>query len=91
VLRSDSTRQPALTEFRGGTENNIGGSGGGGAFPPGFDRSLPIMPAGQLFVAPQVPTENDTPQPQADTPPATETTPSVPFIPSQPTPAVPAN
>ncbi len=25
VLRSDATRQPALTEFRGGTENSIGG------------------------------------------------------------------
>ncbi|MHB1085938.1 MAG: secretin N-terminal domain-containing protein [Thiobacillus sp.] len=25
VLRSDATRQPALTEFRGGTENDIGG------------------------------------------------------------------
>ena len=25
ILRSDSTRQPALTEFRGGTENDIGG------------------------------------------------------------------
>ena len=36
VLRSDATRQPALTEFRGGTENAIGGG-----------LALPFAPAAE--------------------------------------------
>ena len=46
ILRSDSTRQPALTEFRGGTENDIGGgrSGPSLSFRPGAEQTpgLPL-------------------------------------------------
>ena len=43
ILRSDSIRQPALTEFRGGTENTIGG-GLTANFNPILDRNPPVMP-----------------------------------------------
>jgi general secretion pathway protein D len=44
VLRSDATRQPALTEFRGGTENSIGG-GLAAPFMPAMDQTrLPALP-----------------------------------------------
>ena len=47
ILRSDSSRQPALTEFRGGTESDIGGGGSSSpslSFRPGLERTpgLPI-------------------------------------------------
>ena len=45
VLRTDGTLQPALTEFRGGTESDIGG-GSGSAFLPAEDRIPPLPPAG---------------------------------------------
>lgn len=44
VLRSDATRLPALTEFRGGTENAIGG-GLGGPFVPTTEAPPPPQPA----------------------------------------------
>jgi general secretion pathway protein D len=44
VLRSDATRQPALTEFRGGTENAIGG-GLSASFAP-VVAPQPALPAG---------------------------------------------
>jgi general secretion pathway protein D len=43
ILRSDATRQPALTEFRGGTENAIGG---GLASPPQVFETAPPRPGG---------------------------------------------
>ena len=52
VLRSDATRQPALTEFRGGTQNDIGG-GFGVPFSSGLDRTPPVAPTGQLYVPPE--------------------------------------
>lgn len=44
VLRNDATRLPALTEFRGGTENAIGG-GLGGPFAAAADAPPPPPPA----------------------------------------------
>ena len=49
VLRSDATRQPALTEFRGGTENSIGGRltapfGSMPAIATPVQKSLPFTP-----------------------------------------------
>jgi general secretion pathway protein D len=41
VLRNDATRQPALTEFRGGTENDIGG-GLGISFSPILEHARRI-------------------------------------------------
>ena len=46
VLRSDATRQPALTEFRGGTENAIGG-GFAVPYTPGQELSQPPFPPPQ--------------------------------------------
>jgi general secretion pathway protein D len=43
VLRSDATRQPALTEFRGGTENAIGG-GLAAPFTPSAPEQTPPLP-----------------------------------------------
>jgi len=45
VLRSDATRQPALTEFRGGTENAIGG-GLVTPFTPPTEQTPPPSPSG---------------------------------------------
>ncbi|MDP2031423.1 MAG: type II secretion system protein D [Thiobacillus sp.] len=42
VLRSDSTRQPALTEFRGGTENSIGG-GFAAPYSAAFEQTPPVL------------------------------------------------
>jgi general secretion pathway protein D len=44
VLRSDATRQPALTEFRGGTENAIGGGLSAPVAP--VVAQQPALPAG---------------------------------------------
>jgi general secretion pathway protein D len=44
VLRSDATRQPALTEFRGGTENAIGG-GLAAPFAPAVAQTSELPPA----------------------------------------------
>jgi general secretion pathway protein D len=76
VLRSDSTRQPALTEFRGGTENDIGG-GLAVSFTPTLERPLPIQPTGaadDAATAPDTVAAPDTadaiPEPQIPPPPA---------------------
>jgi len=42
VLRSDATRQPALTEFRGGTENSIGG-GFATPYSAAFEQTPPVL------------------------------------------------
>lgn len=42
VLRSDSTRQPALTEFRSGTENAIGG-GLAAPYSAAFEQTPPVL------------------------------------------------
>jgi len=41
VLRSDATRQPAQTEFRGGTENTIGGGLAAAPFAPAMEQMQP--------------------------------------------------
>ncbi|KVW94679.1 secretin N-terminal domain-containing protein [Thiobacillus denitrificans] len=69
VLRSDATRQPALTEFRGGTENAIGGGLVPAPFVVGTELVLPsqlVQPDGipvtpPLLPAPQTPPPTDTP------------------------------
>ncbi|MBT9567750.1 MAG: type II secretion system protein D [Thiobacillus sp.] len=73
VLRSDATLQPALTEFRGGTENDIGG-GLGVVFAP----SAP--PAGRVFAAPDAPDAPEVDSATGDAPPpaALPPTPTVP-------------
>ena len=42
VLRSDATRQPALTEFRSGSENSIGG-GFAAPFSAIFEQTPPVL------------------------------------------------
>ncbi len=74
VLRSDATRQPALTEFRGGTENAIGG-GFSLPFRSNQDRT-PVM-------QPTLPIESPNPEPEAA--PAE----LIPEIPSPPTTFIP--
>ena len=54
VLRSDATRQPALTEFRGGTENDIGG-GLTISFTPELERTSPEQQTEQAFPQPEAP------------------------------------
>ncbi|MHB8982425.1 secretin N-terminal domain-containing protein [Thiobacillus sp.] len=100
VLRSDATRQPALTEFRGGTENAIGRGTGG--FPsPTIDGDPPMQPGGQISVpsdnpaeAPASPDEAPSPvdaipspSPFSDVVPA----PGIPSQPVTPPPAPPPN
>jgi general secretion pathway protein D len=66
VLRSDATRQPALTEFRGGTENAIGG-GLAAPFAPSAEQmpSLPPQPAQPGGMPPALPVDAQ-PLPPAD-------------------------
>ncbi len=78
VLRSDSTRQPALTEFRGGTESDIGGSGANLSFRPGVDR------------LPPVPTPQPADVPQAEPAAESATAPAAPAIPVPQIPPPPA-
>lgn len=52
VLRSDATRQPALTEFRGGTENAIGG-GLSAPFAPVVAPQPPLQPALPAGIQPE--------------------------------------
>ena len=101
VLRSDSTRQPALTEFRGGTENAIGG-GLAAPFNPMLDRTppaLPPQPATPPFEQPAlpnaipVPSAPEIPAPSAlplpPTNPPVEQSVSPDAIPPQPVPEIP--
>jgi general secretion pathway protein D len=62
VLRSDATRQPALTEFRGGTENAIGGGLSAPVAP--VLAQQPALPAG---IQPEIPVDGVA---APDTPPA---------------------
>jgi general secretion pathway protein D len=85
VLRSDSTRQPALTEFRGGTDNDIGG-GLPASFMPMSAQTAPRMPGdpgitqpaapAETMVAPEAvpaePADQAEPAPQIPPPPAPE-------------------
>ena len=76
VLRSDATRQPALTEFRGGTENSIGGGLAApfgslveqtSSLPPALPTSTPVEPPVDAVVAPDA-----VPVPQIPPPPASD-------------------
>ena len=79
VLRSDGTRQPALTEFRGGTESDIGG-GSSPSFLPAEDRIPPLPPAGILPIEqPAMP--NTVPVPPAPEIPAPSALPQQPTNP----------
>jgi general secretion pathway protein D len=90
VLRSDSTRQPAQTEFSGGTDNNIGG----GRIAP-FEPVAGVQPAliQQQFESPRTPNPSqdapplDAPVPPLDMPAPPEAPPAdpVPQIPPPPT------
>jgi len=82
ILRSDSTRQPALTEFRGGTESDIGGGGANLSFRPGVDR-LPPVPTPQPADIPQV-------EPAAEPATAPDVPPAIP-VPQIPPPPAPDN
>lgn len=101
ILRSDSTRQPALTEFRGGTENDIGGGGSSPAlsFRPGLERTpgLPLHPDSQPE-QPAIPNANPVPpapagppvEPKNDSTDMPDSVP-VPLVPVPVTPPPPAN
>ncbi len=82
VLRTDSTRQPALTEFRGGTESAIGGGGANLSFRPGADR-LPPVPTPQPADIPQA-------EPAAEPATAPDAAPAIP-VPQIPPPPAPDN
>jgi general secretion pathway protein D len=63
VLRSDATRQPALTEFRGGTENSIGGGLVSAPFVAGTESGLPsqlVAPDGVPVTPPPLPAPQTT-------------------------------
>ena len=93
VLRSDATRQPALTEFRGGTENAIGSGVGVPFTPPVVEqqvpRPLPIPSPTQTpaFITPPAPTYINPPALPGVTPPA----PPAIVPPAFPTPPTPNN
>jgi general secretion pathway protein D len=67
VLRSDATRQPALTEFRGGTENAIGGGSVAAPFVAGTEPVLPSQPVAPDGV-PVTPPPLPAPQTTTDAP-----------------------
>lgn len=100
VLRSDATRQPALTEFRGGTENTIGG-GFAVPYAPGPESAQPQLQPPQVdpSQAPQIDPSQapQTERPEDDAPPGVSdgvrtfspedfAAPLVPVPPAQPTP-----
>ena len=58
VLRSDATRQPALTEFRSGSENSIGG-GFAAPFSSTFEQISPVL-APATHSPPDGPTNDNT-------------------------------
>ena len=66
VLRSDSTRQPALTEFRSGTENAIGG-GLAAPYSASFEQTPPVL-APATFSLPADPTNENAATEQHATP-----------------------
>ena len=90
VLRSDSTQQPALTEFRGGTENDIGGRLTV-PFSPMPDR-MPAPPLQPAIPPTGQPADVTAPPPQPVIPPVEkpEDAPAVPdAVPVQPVPEIP--
>ena len=89
ILRSDSTRQPALTEFRGGTENAIGG-GLAAPFIPTQHRPPPAPPQQPInppIEQPAVP--NAVPVPSAPEIPAPSALPLLPVNPPAEQPSEP--
>ncbi|OZA28210.1 MAG: type II secretion system protein D [Hydrogenophilales bacterium 17-61-9] len=64
VLRSDSTRQPALTEFRGGTENAIGG-GLTAPYSAAFEQTPPVLAPALPNPPAESPTDNTSTEPRA--------------------------
>jgi general secretion pathway protein D len=85
VLRGDSTRQPALTEFRGGTDNDIGG-GLAASFTAMPERTAPRMPSDPGITQPAAPAENVA---APETVPAGLTVPAVPADQAEPAPQIP--
>jgi len=79
VLRSDATRQPAQTEFRGGTENTIGGGLAAAPFAPAMEQMQPpALPAGTQV------------EPLMDTVAPPDAVPAVPdAVPAMPVPQIP--
>jgi general secretion pathway protein D len=92
ILRSDSTRQPALTEFRGGTESDIGGGGSSPSlsFRPGLERTpgLPLHHDSQPE-QPAIPNASPVPPTPAG-PPVEQQNDSTDMPDSVPVPLVPA-
>ncbi|OYZ57151.1 MAG: hypothetical protein B7X81_08970, partial [Hydrogenophilales bacterium 17-61-76] len=70
ILRHAQAQQPALTEFRGGTENAIGGSGGFAPIP------LPGLVRPQSAPSSAIQGENTAPPYQSDITPGTNLPPS---------------
>jgi general secretion pathway protein D len=62
ILRNAQAQQPAVTEFRGGTENSIGG--GGGVIAPALPNVTPNLPRGQF--TPPAPDTPVAPPPNQD-------------------------
>jgi general secretion pathway protein D len=90
VLRSDATRQPALTEFRGGTENDIGG----GLTVPFTAAGDPAAPRARLAgtrAEPAADTAADTAESDATSLPDAEAIPDAVPLPQIPPPPAPAN
>jgi len=79
ILRNAQAQQPALTEFRGGTENSIGGGmgsiGGGVSMPVSSPIVDQMLQRGQLSPAE---TLNEEPPPQFN--PETEQMPTLPQL-----------
>lgn len=85
VLRSDATRQPALTEFRGGTDNAIG-SGSSLSFGPMADRAVPVLSSPPADIAQPEPAAGPA-VPDAMLPGASVTMPGT--VPALPVPQIP--
>ena len=86
ILRNAQAQQPALTEFRGGTENAIGGSGGGAAAAAPNRPSLPASPSNES----NTPIQPDS-LPEGDNDAADAPLPAPPQAPGAVMPVVPAS
>jgi len=64
VLRSDSTQQPALTEFRSGTENAIGG-GLAAPYSASFEQTPPVLAPATSSLPADSTNENPAPESRA--------------------------
>ena len=69
ILRNAQAQQPALTEFRGGTENTIGGAGAG-AQTPATRLAPPVLPPSEIpdGTPPALPPDNTPDAVPAETP-----------------------